>query len=362
MLMLASDRLFSARLQLCIALFAAALPATAATVAPSNLPVTFCDDVIAGDLVVNSSMQIDTDTAGCSGTPCALRYNNITVTAAGSITFVGSRPAVLAAQGSATIMGSIIAGSGSDLSVSGANGLPKAGGGGAGGGTSGGTGGFSDAGANGGSGGALRGNKALRPLIGGARGGFGNGNQMTPGGNGGGALQLVACHTLNVSANVFAGGFGGSGGAAESSFNSADGGGGGGSGGGLLLEGDAVTITAELIANGGGGGGGGTSSFGSGNSGQTGNSGFGLGAAIGGQPGSSSAGGGGFGGATGTPTAGVNASATLGAGGGGGGAAGRIRINSCNSVSSNPALISPIASFGISCSDVIFMDGFEAAT
>ena len=355
----------AARAPFGIALAAALLPASAANVTPGNLAATFCDDVIAGDLVVNSSMQINTDTAACAagiGTSCVLRYNNVTVTSLGSINFTGSRPAVLTAQGDLTVQGGIVAGAGSDPSPSGASGFPKAGGGGAGGGTNGGNGGASDAGASGGNGGTARGNKTLRPLTGGARGGMGNGNQTTGGGSGGGALQLVACHTLTVSANVQAGGFGGSGGAAESSLNPANGGGGGGSGGGLLLEGDAVTITADLIANGGGGGGGGTSSFSTGNSGQTGNAGFGLSPATGGQPGSSSAGVGGSGGASGFPTGGSPASTQFGAGGGGGGAAGRIRIDFCTSASTNPALISPAATFGVSCSDVIFRDDFEAAT
>lgn len=353
-----------------IALAALTLPAPAANVAPTNLPATFCDDVIMSDRVVSSSVQIDTN-SGCDAVVpqagatalCVLRANNVTVTGTGSITFTGSLPAVLSAQGDMTILGSIVAGSGSDLFQSGGNGLAKAGGGGAGGGTNGGNGGSSDTGGGGGSGGAARGNKALHPLIGGANGGQGGGTQTTPGGNGGGALQLVACHTLTLSANVLAGGFGGQGGAGQASLKAANGGGGGGSGGGLLVEGDAVTITANLIANGGGGGGGGTSGFSSGNNGGPGANGFGLTAAQGGLPGASDAGMGGNGGAkSGSPTLGSNASATLGAGGGGGGAAGRIRINFCNSVSSNPSLISPAATLGISCSDVIFRDDFETAS
>ncbi len=377
MLMFAFDRLTGTRSAkrasafAAIVLAAATLPAPAANIAPTNLPATFCDDVIMSDRVVSSSVQINTDT-GCDAVVgqtgatalCVLRANNVTVTGSGSISFIGSRPAVLSAQGDLIIQGSIFAGSGSDLIFSGANGLAKAGGGGAGGGTSGGAGGSSDAGASGGVGGAMRGNKALHPLIGGAKGGFGGGNQTTPGGSGGGALQLVACHTLTLNTNIIAAGVGGQGGPGEVNLNSADGGGGGGSGGGLLVEGDAVTITADLIANGGGGGGGGTSTFGStGNSGGNGGSGFSLTAAPGGPAGSSSAGMGGNGGAkSGSPTLGSNASATLGSGGGGGGAAGRIRINFCNSVSSNPSLISPAATLGISCSDVIFRDNFETAS
>jgi hypothetical protein len=376
MFMFALDRLTETRPAkrasafVAIALAAFTLPTTAANIAPTNLPATFCDDVIAGDQVIASSIQINTDTqcdevVGQVGATalCVLRANNFTVTAAGSLSFGGSRPAVISAQGDMTILGAIFAASGNDPSFSGANGLAQAGGGGAGGGTNGGTGGSSSSGASGGSGGGARGNKALHPLIGGAHGGLGGGNTTTPGGSGGGALQIVACHTLTLNANVLAGGFGGLGGQAESNFNNADGGGGGGSGGGLLLEGDAVTVTADLIANGGGGGGGGTTGLSSGSSGAPGGNGFSLTAATGGLPGSSSAGMGSSGGASsGAPGFGSNASTTFGAGGGGGGAAGRIRINFCNSVSSNPSLISPAATIGISCSDVIFRDGFEPAS
>jgi hypothetical protein len=353
-----------------VALAAFALPAPAANITPTNLPTAFCDDVIAGDRMIVSNIQIDTDTQ-CDeviGQPgatalCVLRANNFTVTASGSLSFGGSRPAVISAQGDMTIMGALLADSGSDPSFSGANGLAQAGGGGAGGGTNGGTGGSSSSGASGGNGGAVRGNKTLHPLIGGAHGGLGGGNQTTPGGIGGGAVQIVACHTLTLDANVIAGGFGGQGGQAESNFNSADGGGGGGSGGGLLLEGDAVTITADLIANGGGGGGGGTTGFSSGSNGGPGQNGSSLIAAAGGPPGTSSAGMGSSGGASsGSPSFGSNASTSFGAGGGGGGAAGRIRINFCNSVSSNPSLISPAATIGISCSDLIFRNDFEPAS
>jgi hypothetical protein len=57
----------------------------------------------------------------------------------------------------------------------------------------------------------------------------------------------------------------------------------------------------------------------------------------------------------------LQASTTSGAAGGGG-AAGHIRINVCNSASSNPSLISAAATLGISCSDVIFRDDFETAS
>lgn len=85
------------------------------------------------------------------------------------------------------------------------------------------------------------------------------------GGNGGGALQITACGTITMTANVVvnASGGGGRGGAkAIAAIQSGAGGGGGGSGGTILLEASTFVIGGSLVANGGGGGGGGGTSAG----------------------------------------------------------------------------------------------------
>lgn len=338
----------------------------AARVQPSNLPAGFCDDVVNQDFISNTTAQINSDTdctevvAQTQGPDlCVVRYRNITLGSSGTLGFSGTRPVALTAQGNVLIQGVVYTGAGPD-SITGGVGLAFGGGGI----TSGGNGGSgSDTGTvnNGGLGGAAGGTRALRPLQGGRSGGAGGGNDPTPGGTGGGALALVACGSLIVTAQIDAGGRGGSGGIAETNFGAANGGGGGG---GLLLEGDSVTVSGGLSANGGGGGGGGTRNFGAANYGQPGASGgYTSTPALGGAA-LDTAGAGGRGGTdagNGFPFSGGNGQDTYGAGGGGGGAAGRIRINFCGSLSHDPLLASPVATIGISCSDVIFRDGFDPA-
>jgi hypothetical protein len=369
----------------------------AARVQPSNLPAGFCDDVVNRDFISNTTAQINSDTdctevvAQTQGPDlCVVRYRNITLGSSGTLGFSGTRPVALTAQGNVLIQGVVYTGAGPD-SITGGVGLAFGGGGGGGGITSGGNGGSgSDAGTvnNGGLGGTAGGTRALRPLQGGRSGGAGGGNDPTPGGTGGGALALVACGSLIVTAQIDAGGRGGSGGIAETNFGAANGGGSGGGGlllegdsvtvsgglsanggsggggGGLLLEGDSVTVSGGLSANGGGGGGGGTRNFGPANYGQPGASGgYTSTPALGGAA-LDTAGAGGRGGTdagNGFPFSGGNGQDTYGAGGGGGGAAGRIRINFCGSLSHDPLLASPVATIGISCSDLIFRDGFDPA-
>jgi hypothetical protein len=113
----------------------------------------------------------------------------------------------------------------------GTNGTPGAGGGGAS---------FCGKGGPGGGGTSTTetyGTSTLIPLVGGSSGG------TQYGGEGGGAIQLVAGGQILVSGTVTAGGAGGNVGS-----------GGGGSGGALLLEAPVVTVTGVLAANGGGGG------------------------------------------------------------------------------------------------------------
>jgi hypothetical protein len=345
--------------------------ASAAPVQPSNLPDGFCDDVIVGDFnpattAINSDIDCTNVVPQTAGPDlCVLRYNNINVPNSIGVSISGSRPLALTAQGNATIQGTIFVSAGSEFAIgSGANGATSAGGGGAGGITSGGPGGHAYSGANGGLPGGVTSNSALRPLRGGEHGGMGNGTAPAAGGSGGGALQLVACGTLTVAATITAPGYGGSGGSGEGGgLPAADGGGGGGSGGALLFEGNDVVVLNNVAANGGGGGGGGTSGlFSVGNAGSNGSlGGTGQGQASGGLPGSSfDAGPGGLGGARAAAAGpGQSAISTYGAGGGGGGAAGRIRINFCASLAADPQLFSPAATTGISCSDLIFRDGFD---
>jgi hypothetical protein len=77
-----------------------------------------------------------------------------------------------------------------------------------------------------------------------------------PGGDGGGAVYVIAGQTITIAGNVFASGAGGNangnGGGAE------EGGGGGGAGGMIGLDAPALAITGKVVANGGGGAGGGT--------------------------------------------------------------------------------------------------------
>jgi hypothetical protein len=94
----------------------------------------------------------------------------------------------------------------------------------------------------------------------------GMGAALSEGGQGGGAIYLVAAGTIDVkgAGKITAGGAGGQGG------DDIDGGGaGGGSGGMILLEADTLKIGGLLAANGGGGGGGAGSSGKGGNGGNS---------------------------------------------------------------------------------------------
>jgi len=340
----------------------------AMNVTPTNLPATFCNDTVSGTLFVSvpKAVNTDTDCASVVTQPngpslCLIRYNAVNITEFGSLTLSGSRPLVLTSQTSLIVAGGIVVGAGSNPGTVDMNGLTEAGGGGGGGATPGGPGG-NDSGGNGaGNAGGVHGSNALHPLVGGMHGAQGGGSSLAPGGSGGGALQLVACGTLSITGSVYANGYGGQGGAGAGAASDANGGGGGGAGGNLLLEGNNVSIDAALSANGGSGGGGGTNTAGGGSNGMPGQPGSGVSPAGGGAAATATAGKGGNGGARAvTPTAGGSASSASSAGGGGGGAAGYIRINSCAGLLATPTSISPDATFGLSCTDVIFRDGFDA--
>ncbi|HUS63769.1 MAG TPA: hypothetical protein VMZ28_04460 [Kofleriaceae bacterium] len=95
---------------------------------------------------------------------------------------------------------------------------------------------------------------SLVPIQGGSGGGKAGGNLAPNPSGGGGAVQLVSCGTVTVSATglVNAGGSG----APKASTTTFSGGGGGGSGGGVLLEAPTLTVSGIVAAAGGTGGGG----------------------------------------------------------------------------------------------------------
>jgi hypothetical protein len=80
--------------------------------------------------------------------------------------------------------------------------------------------------------------------------GAGLNNNVSFGGDGGGTVWIAALTSISVGGNINAGGAGGAG----AHDTTANGGGGGGSGGMIGLDSVAITITGTLAANGGGGG------------------------------------------------------------------------------------------------------------
>jgi hypothetical protein len=177
-------------------------------------------------------------------------------------------------------------------------------------------------------------------LRGGCKGG--DGSLLTidspgVGGDGGGAIALIAAMQIRVDAMINASGGGGHGGA----LNAQNGGGGGGAGGMIVLDSPvALSLGAriQLWANGGGGGQGGGAVTGADGSESTGP----TQAASGGS--GSGTGGAGGNGSLGSGTGAGGASTTLGGGGGGGGGAGFIHapgftdVNSISPPSSDPPL------------------------
>lgn len=293
--------------------------------------------------------------AGTADERVLLEMKTLEITDAGSLTFVGSRPVILAVYGDAIVQGALRAnsvrgvryGAGADPADCGSrtggdgsdNGGQGGGGAGAGFRTDGGWGGGGNSGA------ASRGAPGVfaalgpSPLRGGCKGGWGS-SSSTPsdGGSGGGALQLSVAGTLRVGAVVTASGMGGKGGTGGSD----PGGGGGGSGGMLIVQAYVVELRsgARLTCNGGGGGGGAQgSTAGDGEDGRVDT----ANAAAGG---SSEAGGGqGGDGAAGSSSPQDGSDASKG-GGGGGGAAGRIFLHHFSTATAcvnNASVISPPA-------------------
>jgi hypothetical protein len=262
-------------------------PAAKWSFTPSNLalPLSAAGSAI-DDLVISaeacagaSQVVFDTDAGAISICPAlaGIRATNIAALdaagaelavfsartmriEAGMIVLVrGQRPLVLLATDGITING-VLRGSalGDQGFAGGAAGSPTGKGdgrgpgagigsapGGGGGGSycgPGGTGGANHTGAPGNAGGPVYGNERIIPLRGGSSGG--NGGTWAAGA-GGGAIQLIARHRIEIG-RLGAISVGGGGGERE--------GAGGGSGGALLLEAPIVTIAGVLAANGGGGG------------------------------------------------------------------------------------------------------------
>jgi hypothetical protein len=208
-----------------------------------------------------------------------------TVTVGGTLTAIGSRALVLVATDSLTVSGTLDL---SSTTVAGRRGAGAnqgscstasggaddtggaGGGGGAGLGTKGGVGGTGDLNDNGppagegqgGNAGALQGTPGV--LRGGCRGGDGGAGDMqhrSPGGDGGGAVYLIAGNAIHIAGDVFASGAGG--GATSGALGAEQGGGGGGTGGMIGLDAPSLDILGRVVANGGAGGGGGGSMGGS---------------------------------------------------------------------------------------------------
>ncbi|HEY8207341.1 MAG TPA: hypothetical protein VIG99_07670 [Myxococcaceae bacterium] len=341
---------------------------------PSNLPATFnfaaTDTMLFGSGGCGPRAELDTDTGAVrcfdsGGGGFATPFNaaitstivqsdttplmvfvgrDITINLGTEVQLRGNRPAVLVALGNMTIAGRITAqnsiskyagegggfsdptsepsqgnGPGGGLAVTGA---------GAGGASYcgvGGKGGNDTATpTTGAAGGPTYGTQDLIPL----RGGSSGGKQGNHSGAGGGALQLVASGTLNITADaaINMGGLGGG------WFGN-----GGGSGGAVLIEGDTVTIAGKIAANGGGGGGGAPPGGGDGDNGTA-----DLTAAAGGAGGAGGSPGGA--GSAGATIDGAAVASISGQPGGGGGGAGRIRINSRTGAPTLTGQLSPAAS------------------
>lgn len=304
------------------------------------------DSPPANPVMYSGASSIDTTTAGnctktipVSGGPelCVIAGTSVTVN--GTLTATGSRALVLISATSLSVPGTLDVSSAISVNPrrgAGANsgacanpGNPENDGGGAGGGAG---GSFATKGGNGGTGdlnqngnppgtasGGNAGNAQNKPTIlrGGCRGGDGgtaDGQHRGRGGDGGGAVYLIAVTSISITGDVFASGAGGS---TDAGGNGAEeGGGGGGTGGMIGLDAPALTISGRVAANGGGGGGGGGTVGGTpGGDGSTTN--WNAQAASGG------GGGGGGDGARGTTFNATNnidgASSDGGAGGGGGG-------------------------------------------
>jgi hypothetical protein len=332
-----------------------------------------------GALAVHADQTINTDsppsgithqtiTQSDGSHALLLHVTSLQIDAGKTVTVTGTLPLIVAADGSATIAGTVTTTAGADdpTGCAGRTGSPgnastvaDTGGGGAGGGGAEDDGGNGTAGTQGnsqngqGAGGA-HGSKHddanLVPLIAGCAGGpggisFGASGAAGTAGPGGGAVQISAQTSIAVSGSIRA--LGGSGGATTQQT----GGGGGGTGGAIFLEALAVGLTssARLCADGGAGSqGGGSTSPGtaantspcSGTSGAAATSTNDFGGAGGTGGFLKGAKGGDAGGASNASMGGHGAG-----GGGGGGAAGYIRLHqqAGNATATTGSIVTPAA-------------------
>lgn len=301
--------------------------------------LTLCREPPTGDLTLAGPLNAGVDSR-CEVVPQA-GTRDLCVIAAGSITIqdglavLGGRPLVLLADttihiesvlDAASVRGGKTGPGAPQLCGTDGNGSDGSSSGSAGG--AGGTFGFRGGNGADGAGGASDGfgSPLVTPLFDvragcpGFRGGAVNSGSRAQGGDGGGAVYLVAGEAIDVTAtgSINASGAGGQHG------DIASGGGGGGAGGLIVLDAPSVTVAGELFARGGGGGGGGGTAPGMNGleaTSATSGAGGGAGGTSGGGAGAPGCGGpngtdGGF------PTTNP---ATFG-GGGGGGACGYIRI------------------------------------
>jgi hypothetical protein len=316
-------------------------PATATCYGTGGLLEVCLDDRGRGDVTLPA--QIDTDSSMLCATNvtsggtafCVIAADRLTVATGSTTSGFGSNPLVLIAHDTITIDGTLDVAShragfnnrGAGANFSGCNNAtnPPSSGGGAGG----------SFGALGGVGGTPGTNNpgavlaAPTTLHGGCAGEDGGGSEAGNGGDGGGAVHLIAGSTIDVSGTINASGAGSD----DGEDGSTGGGGGGGSGGMIGLDAQAVSIAGTVFANGGGGSEGNATQ-----KGQVGGDPQNGGVGTGGN-GASTGGIGGNGGAGGiAATAGGAGTAGTAGGGGGGGGVGVIKVFGSQS---GAGLISP---------------------
>lgn len=340
----------------------------------SILKVCFANsaDVPTAPVTLPSSMAtlIDTDVSvlcnkanNQSGNYCVVVGTSLTLQNTQTLRSFGSKPLVLLSTGTMDIEGTVDVSSarGPDQSSAGAGANPSAcvagtlaaGAGGGYGGSFGGKGGAGEtitgntnpgAGAGGTPADALT--AFPTTLRGGCAGSIGGGlpSEFGTGGNGGGAIALIASQLI-LNGTINASGSGGTGGpATTSSLIGGSGGGGGGSGGMIIIDVDTTKIGGSgiVFANGGGGGAGGAPGAGHGgddgleSSGpfDTPKGGLNSGARDGGEGGD---------GTSGTSLNGKpgSGSKNLGGGGGGGGGAGFVHAPGLNAANVSPPSQNP---------------------
>jgi hypothetical protein len=203
---------------------------------------------------------------------CVVAATDITVPPGSTLAVMGSRPLVLIATGKLAIAGTIdasshatpqrVAGAGAGAACSAPAAAPSKHGGGAGGsfGGTGGDGAGNSGNDTGGTHAAIAASTA--ELRAGCRGQDAGTvvESFGVGGDGGGAIYLVAGMTLDVTGSIAASGAAGTGGRCtpapckNGSGDDANGGGGGGSGGMIVLDAPAIAIAGSVFADGGGGG------------------------------------------------------------------------------------------------------------